>query len=69
MTEIELEYTTIRVTKALKSQIDRIASKKESYSDVLTRIVGESFAFRQIEESILDEVKKRKYVNLDDIDW
>ena len=62
-------YTTIRISRELKSKLDKMSSKNETYSEVLDKIVSGSFAYRQVEESIIDELKTKKYVSLDDIKW
>lgn len=63
------DYTTIRISRELKSKIDKMTLKSETYSEVLDKIISGSFAYRQVEESIVDELKTKKYVDLDDIKW
>jgi len=69
MTQAINNFTTIRITRDLKNKLDSISSKNESYSDILDKIVSESLAVRTIENSIVSELKNKKYVDFDDIEW
>ncbi len=69
MVEVINNYTTIRISRELKSKLDSISSKNESYDDVLEKVINSSLAIKSVEKDIISELKKKKYVDFDDIEW
>jgi hypothetical protein len=63
------DFTTIRVSKLLKEKLDTLCGKNETYNDLLEKFIDSSYDLRLMEKEILDELKKKKYVEFDDIEW
>jgi hypothetical protein len=63
------DFTTIRISRSLKAKLDSITSKNESYDQILKKVIGSSLAIRAVEANFISELKKKKYVDFDDIEW
>jgi predicted transcriptional regulator len=63
------DYTTIRISRDLKDKLDNITLKSETYDEVLGKLIGQSHTTRFIEKSIIEELDKKKFVKLEDIEW
>lgn len=63
------QYTTIRITRTLKDKLNNIATKNETYSDVLEKVIEESLTIKAVERKILNAVRTKQYEDLDDIEW
>lgn len=69
MKVLDNTFTTIRISKTLKNRLNKISSKGETYNDILEKLLNESQTAQIVENTIIDELKKKKYIEFGDIKW